>query len=67
MIVASSAETLWAQIKKYAIAIQDEAKWLEYYATQPYDEACVEDCTTIIMETCKAVLENLEDLRSDEV
>jgi hypothetical protein len=66
MIIGYSPETLWCNIRKQMAEIKSESDWLQYYtAMQELD--CVEDCVRNIMDSCKAIMENIENLRGEEL
>ncbi len=66
MFIGYSESTLWRNIAKQQLEIRDEADWLNHYtATQDID--CVEDCVRNIMDSCKAIMENIENLRGEKM
>lgn len=66
MFIGYSESTLWQNIAKQQESICDEADWLNHYAaTQELD--CVEDCVRNIMDSCKAIMENIENLRGEKM
>lgn len=66
MQIGYSENTLWRNIDRQQLEIRDEADWLNHYiATQELE--CVEDCVRNIMDSCKAIMENLEYLKGKEL
>lgn len=66
MFIGYSESTLWRNIAKQQLEIRDEADWLNHYtATQELD--CAEDCVRNIMDSCKAIMENIENLRGEKM
>lgn len=66
MFIGYSESTLWQNIAKQQDSIRDEADWLKLYiSTQELD--CVEDCVRNIMDSCKAIMENIENLRGEKM
>lgn len=64
MIIGYSENTLWQNIDKQQDSIRDEADWLMLYtSTQELD--CVEDCVRNIMDSCTAIMENIEHLKGE--
>ena len=66
MIIASSEETLYNDIKKQLGDIQSEHDWAVHYRHQK-DVECLEDCVRNIMDSCKAIMESIEDLKGEEM
>ena len=66
MEIGYSAKTLWRQINKKYEEIQSETDWLNHYIATGEIE-CVEDCTRNIIDSCKAILENIEHLKGEEI
>ena len=62
MEIGYSAETLWLAICKQMVGVKSEAEWLRYYIAQN-DTDCVEDCARNIIDSCTAILENIEHLK----
>lgn len=68
MIIASSVPTLLSEIIKMSQDVASEARWIEYYAhLNPADVECIEDCVRCIMDDCKVILANIEDLKGEEI
>lgn len=66
MIIGYDSKTLWRNINHQYEEIVDEANWLNHYiAIAEVD--CVEDCAHNIMDSCKAILENIENLKGEEL
>lgn len=66
MIIGYSESTLWQNIAKQQDSIRDEADWLKLYiSTQELD--CMEDCVRNIMDSCTAIMENLEHLKGEKL
>jgi hypothetical protein len=66
MEIGYSVETLWLAICKQMADVQSEAEWLRYYTARNEAE-CVEDCARNIIDSCKAILENIEHLKGGEM
>lgn len=66
MKIGYSLETLWLNICKQMVEIKNESDWLQYYTARNEVE-CVEDCVRNIMDNCKAILENIENLKGEEM
>lgn len=66
MEIGYSTETLWWNICKKMAEIVDEAEWLRHYTAKREIE-CIEDCARNIMDSCKAILENTENLKGEEI
>lgn len=66
MIIAYSEKTLWSNIDKQQLAIIDEANWMNHYIATAEIE-CVEDCVRNIEDSLKAIKENLELLKGEEM
>lgn len=66
MIIGYSEETLWSAIKKQIQEIENEKQWLRLYAVEK-DIDCVEDCVRNIMDSCKAIMENIEHLKGEKL
>ena len=64
MEIGYSTETLWNNIKKQIQDIESEKQWLCLYLLEK-DTDCVEDCARNIMNSCKAILENIEHLKGE--
>lgn len=66
MEIGYNPKDLWRQIAKKQLEISDEADWLNHYtATEEID--CVEDCVRNIIDSCTAILENIENLKGEEL
>lgn len=66
MIIGYDTKALWRNINHQYEEIADEADWLNHYiATADIDY--VEDCVRNIMDSCKAILENAENLKGKEL
>ena len=66
MIIASSEETLYNDIKKQLGDIQSEHDWAVHYRHQK-DVECLEDCVRNIMDSCTAIMESIENLKGEEM
>ena len=66
MIIAYSEKTLWSNIDKQHLAILDEVNWLNHYIATAEIEY-VGDCVRNIEDSLKAIKENLELLKGEEV
>ena len=66
MIIGYNPKDLWRQIAKQQLEIRDEADWLNYYTVTEEIE-CVEDCVRNIMDSCTAILENIENLKGKDL
>ena len=66
MIIGYNPKDLWRQIAKQQLEIRDEADWLNHY-TATEEIECVEDCVRNIMDSCTAILENIEHLKGKEI
>jgi hypothetical protein len=64
MEIGYSVETLWLAICKQMADVKSEAEWLRYY-TAKREVDCVEDCAKNIIDSCKAILENIEHLKGE--
>ena len=64
MEIGYSTETLWLAICKQMVDVKSEAEWLRYYTAQN-DTDCVEDCARNIIDSCTAILENIEHLKGE--
>ena len=65
MFIGYSESTLWWNIAKQQLEIRDEADWLNHY-TATQELYYVEDCVRNIMDSCKAIMENIENLRGEQ-
>lgn len=62
MIIGYSESTMWQNIDKQQDSIRDEADWLKLYiSTQELD------CVRNIMDSCTAIMENIENLRGEKM
>lgn len=59
-------ETLWNNIAKRLGEIQSEHDWAVHYRHTGEAE-CVEDCVRNIIDSCTAIMENLEYLKSEKL
>ena len=66
MFIGYSESTLWQNIAKQMAEIQSEHYWLEYYTARKETD-CMEYCVRNIMDSCKAIMENIENLRGEEM
>jgi hypothetical protein len=66
MFIGYSESTLWFNICKQMAEIKSESDWLQYY-TARNETDCVEDCVRNIMDSCKAIMENIENLRGEKM
>ena len=66
MEIGYSEQTLWLAICKQMCDVKDEAEWLRYY-TARQEVADIEDCAKNIIDSCKALLENLEHLKGEKM
>lgn len=66
MEIGYSEKTLWRNINHQYEEIDSELQWLNHYTTTGEVE-CVEDCVRNIMDSCKAILENTEHLKGEEM
>ena len=66
MEIGYSTETLWLAICRQMSDVQSEAEWLRHY-TAKQEVADIEDCARNIIDSCTAILENIEHLRGEEM
>ena len=66
MEIGYSAETLWLAICRQMADVQSEAEWLRHYAGKREVDN-IEDCARNIIESCQAILENIEHLKGEEM
>ena len=66
MQIGYSEQTLWNNIAKQLGEIQSEHDWAVYYRNQK-DVECLEDCIRNIMDSCTAIMENIENLKGEEM
>lgn len=66
MIIGYSEQTLWNNIAKQLGEIQSEHDWAVYYKHTGEVE-CVEDCVRNIVDSCTAIMENLEHLKGEKL
>ena len=64
MFIGYSEETLWSNILRQVEEIKSEYAWLAQYQRDKNVD-CVEDCARNIMDSCKAILENIENLKGE--
>ena len=62
MEIGYSPETLWLAIRKQMEEVQSEADWLQHYANCNNPDF-MEDCARNIIDSCTAILENIEYLK----
>ena len=66
MQIGYDEKTLWRQIAHQYEEIQSETDWLNHYiALGSVDD--VEDCAKNIADSCKAILENIEHLKGENL
>jgi len=66
VIIGYNPKDLWRQIAREYEEIQSETDWLNHYtATEEVEYA--EDCVRNIMDSCTAILENIEHLEGEEL
>lgn len=66
MQIGYSEKTLWRNINHQYEEIDNELKWLNHYIATGEVE-CVEDCAKNIIDSCKAILENIEHLKGGPI
>ena len=66
MDIGYSPETLWLNVRKQMCDIKSESDWLQYYTARNEVE-WVEDCVRNIMDSCTAILENIEHLKGKDL
>ena len=66
MQIGYSEETLWSAIKKQTQEVENEKQWLRCYILEK-DLDSIEDCAKNIIDSCKAILENIEHLKGEEI
>lgn len=66
MQIGYSEKTLWRNINHQYEEIDSELKWLNHYIATGEVE-CVEDCAKNIIDSCQAILENIEHLKGEEM
>lgn len=66
MEIGYSIETLWSAIRRQMADIKSESEWLEHY-TAKEEVLDVEDCAKNIIDSCKAILENIEHLKGEKM
>ena len=59
-------QTLWNNIVKRLGEIQSEHDWAVHYRHTEEVE-CVEDCVRNIIDSCTAIMENLEYLKGEKL
>ena len=68
MEIGYSEETLRNNIICQVEQIGEESEWLAYYfATAPASVECIEDSVKNILDSCKAILENIEHLKGEKM
>lgn len=66
MQIGYDVRTLWRQIAHQYEEIQSETDWLNHYvAIESIND--VENCAKNIADSCKAILENIEYLKGEEL
>lgn len=66
MIIGYSEQTLWNNIAKQLGEIQSEHDWAVYYKHTGEVE-CVKDCVRNIIDSCTAIMKNLEHLKGEKL
>lgn len=66
MDIGYSPETLWLNVCRQMCDIKSESDWLQYYTARNEVE-CVEDCVRNIMDSCTAIMENIEHLKGEKL
>ena len=66
MIIGYNPKDLWRNINRQYEEIDSELKWLNHYIATGEVE-CVEDCVRNIMDSCKGILENTENLKGEDL
>lgn len=66
MQIGYSPETLWSAIRRQMADVKSESEWLEHYTTTK-EVLDVEDCAKNIIDSCQAILENIEHLKEEEM
>ena len=64
MEIGYSEEILWLAICKQMAEVQSKSAWLKHY-TGKREIDNIENCVQYIMESCNAILENIEYLRGE--
>ena len=68
MEIYFSVDTLRRNIAVQAEQIESESKWLAHYIQhEPGEVECIEDCVHNIMDSCTAIMENIEHLKGEEL
>ena len=68
MEIGYSEETLRNNIIYQVEQIGEESEWLaNYIATEPANVECIEDGVKNILDSCKAILENIEYLKGEKM
>ena len=66
MEIGYSEETLRNNIICQVEQIGEESEWLaNYLTTEPMQTECIEDSVKNILDSCKAILENIEHLKGE--
>ena len=66
MIIGYSEKTLWDNIVKQLSEIQSEHDWAVHYK-HTGDVEYVEDCMRNIIDSCTAIMEDLEYLKGEKL
>ena len=66
MIIGYNPKDLWRQIAKQLGEIQGEHDWAVHYKHTEEVE-CLEDCIRNIMDSCTGILENIENLKGEDL
>lgn len=66
MKIGYNPKDLWRQIAHQYEEIQSETDWLNHY-TATGEIECVEDCARNIIDSCTAILENIEHLKGEQI
>lgn len=66
MEIGYSVETLRFNLAKQLVDIESEVRWLRYYYQQK-DNECMEDCIKNIQDSLTAMLEDIENLKSEDM
>jgi hypothetical protein len=66
MTIGYSEETLWNNITKQLGEIRSECNWATVYKDEE-EVGCVEDCVQNIIDSCTAIMENLECLKGEKL
>ena len=66
MIIGYNPKDLWRQITKQLGEIQSEHDWAVHYKHTEEVE-CLEDCIRNIMDSCTGILENIKNLKGEDL